>query len=68
MKTLVAAFALASLVATSLVATSLVATSAWARTESVVAARAGLPTFSKAERAAARQPAQSYALVLGVGF
>jgi hypothetical protein len=63
MKTLVAAFALASLVATSLVATS-----TWARTESVVAARAGLPTFSKAERAAARQPAQSYALVLGVGF
>ena len=58
MKTLVAAFALASLVATS----------AWARTESPVAARAGAFTFFKADRTAARQPAQHYALMIGVAF
>jgi hypothetical protein len=58
MKTLVAAFALASLVATS----------AWAKTESP--ARPSALTTFKADRIAvvARQPAQSYALVLGVGF
>lgn len=57
MKTLVAAFALASLVATS----------AWAKTENPVAARAGVLTF-KAERTVARQPAQSYALFLGIAY
>jgi hypothetical protein len=58
MKTLVAAFALASLVATS----------AWAKTESPVAARAGVLTSFKADRTVARQPAQSYALLLGVAY
>jgi hypothetical protein len=58
MKTLVAAFALASLIATS----------AWAKTESPV--RPSMLTTFKAERVAmvARQPAQRYALILGVGF
>jgi hypothetical protein len=57
MKTLVAAFVLASLVATS----------AWAKTESPV--RPSVLTTFKADRIViARQPAQSYALVLGVGF
>jgi hypothetical protein len=58
MKTLVAAFALASLVATS----------AWAKTESPV--RPSVLTTFKTDRIAvvARQPAQSYALMLGVGF
>ena len=58
MKTLVAAFALASLVATS----------AWAKTESPV--RPSMLTTFKAERVAmvARPPAQHYALILGVGF
>jgi hypothetical protein len=58
MKTLVAAFALASLVATS----------AWAKTENPVAARAGVLTSFKADRTVARQPAQNYALFLGVAF
>ena len=58
MKTLVAAFALASLVATS----------AWARTESPVAARSGVPTSFKADRTVARPATQSYALMLGVAF
>jgi hypothetical protein len=58
MKTLVAAFALASLVATS----------AWAKSESHVAPRAGIFTYFKAERIAARQPAQHFALMIGVGF
>jgi hypothetical protein len=57
MKTLVAAFALASLVATS----------AWAKTESPVRPSA-LTTFKADRLVVARQPAQSYALVLGVGF
>jgi hypothetical protein len=58
MKTLVAAFALASLIATS----------AWAKIESPV--RPSMLTTFKAERVAmvARQPAQHYALILGVGF
>jgi hypothetical protein len=58
MKTLVAAFSLAALVATS----------AWAKTESAVAVRPGVLTFSKAERTVARPPAQNYALMLGVAF
>jgi hypothetical protein len=58
MKTLVAAFALASLVATS----------AWAKTESPV--RPSVLTTFKADRIAvlARPPAQHYALMLGVAF
>jgi hypothetical protein len=58
MKSVVAAFALASLVATS----------AWAKTESSVAVRSGALTFFKAERVVARPPAQNYALMLGVAF
>jgi hypothetical protein len=57
MKTLVAAFALVSLVATS----------AFAKTESPVPARAGVLTLFKVERTAAR-PVPHYALILGVGF
>jgi hypothetical protein len=59
MKTLVVAFALASLVATS----------AWAKTESP-AFRPGALTLFKTDRAAgaARQSAQHYALILGVAF
>jgi hypothetical protein len=57
MKTLVAAFALASLVATS----------AWAKTENP--ARPSVLTTFKADRiVVARQPAQTYALMLGVAF
>jgi hypothetical protein len=57
MKTLVAAFALASLIATS----------AWAKTESPV--RPSMLTTFKADRiVVARPPAQHYALILGVGF
>ncbi len=56
MKTLVAAFSLAALVATS----------AWAKTESAV--RPGVLTFSKADRTVAPPPAQNYALMLGVAF
>jgi hypothetical protein len=58
MKTFVAVFALASLVATS----------AWARTESPAAVRSGVLTSFKAERTVARPAAQSYALMLGVAF
>jgi hypothetical protein len=58
MKIVVAAFALASLVATS----------AWAKTESPAAVRAGVLTYFKADRTAARPPAQHYALMLGVAF
>jgi hypothetical protein len=57
MKTVVAAFALASLVATS----------AWAKTESP-AVRSGVLTFFKAERTVARPSGQSYALMLGVAY
>jgi hypothetical protein len=57
MRTLVAAFALVSLVATS----------AWAKSDSPVAPRAGF-TYFKAERTAARQPAQHFALMIGVAF
>jgi hypothetical protein len=57
MKTVVAAFALASLVATS----------AWAKTESP-AVRSGVFAFFKADRTAARPPAQHYALMLGVAY
>jgi hypothetical protein len=46
---------------------SLVATSAWARTESSVGVRSGVPTV-KADRTVARPPAQSYALMLGVAY
>jgi hypothetical protein len=55
MKTLVVAFALASLVAAS----------ASAKTESSVAVRPGV---LKAERTVARPPAQNYALMLGVAY
>jgi hypothetical protein len=55
MKTLVVAFALASLVATS----------ASAKTESSVVVRPGV---LKAERTVARPPAQNYALMLGVAY
>ena len=55
MKTFVAAFAVASLLATS----------AWARTES---GRQGALTSLRADRALARPPAQHYALMLGVAF
>jgi hypothetical protein len=58
MKTVVAAFALASLVATS----------AWAKTESPAAVRSGALAFFKAERIATRAPAQHYALMLGIAF
>jgi hypothetical protein len=59
MKTLLAAFALVSLVATS----------AFAKTESLVPPRAGVLANFKADRTAARQPAQQhYALMLGVAF
>jgi hypothetical protein len=58
MKTVVAAFALASLVATS----------AWAKTESPVAVRSGTLTLFKADRTAVRAPAQHYALLLGVAY
>jgi hypothetical protein len=58
MKTVVAAFALASLVATS----------AWARTEAPVTVRSGVLTSFKADRSVARAPAQNYALMLGVAF
>jgi hypothetical protein len=58
MKTFVAAFALASLVATS----------AWAKTESPTAVRSGVLTSFKADRTVARPAAQSYALMLGVAF
>jgi outer membrane protein W len=60
MKTVVAAFALASLVATS----------AWAKTESPVTVRSGALTFLRADRTSvvARQPSQPYALMLGVAF
>ena len=58
MKTLVAAFALASLVATS----------AWAKTESPVAVRSGVLTYFKADRTVARPAAQHYALMLGVAY
>jgi hypothetical protein len=59
MKTLLAAFALVSLVATS----------ALARTESPVPARAGVLTSFKVDRTVVRQPAaQHYALMLGVAF
>jgi hypothetical protein len=58
MKTLVAAFALVSLVATS----------AWAKTESSVPARTGaFALFFKTDRIAAR-PAPHFALMLGVAF
>jgi hypothetical protein len=57
MKTIIAAFALASLAATS----------AWAKTENPAAARAAALTF-KAERIVARQPAQNYALILGIAY
>jgi hypothetical protein len=60
MKTLVAAFALASLVATS----------AWAKTESPVTVRPGALAIVKSDRTAvvARQPGQHYALMLGVAY
>ena len=58
MKTLVAAFALASLVATS----------AWAKSESPVTGRSGVLTSLKADRTVARPAPQSYALMLGVAF
>jgi hypothetical protein len=58
MKTFVAAFALACIVATS----------AWARTESPVAVRSGVLTSFKADRTVARPATQSYALMLGVAF
>jgi hypothetical protein len=57
MKTLVAAFVLASLVATS----------ASAKTENP-ARPSALTTFKADRIVIARQPAQSYALILGVGF
>ena len=58
MKTVVAAFALASLVATS----------ASAKTESSVAVRSGVLAVSKADRTVARPPVQNYALMLGVAY
>jgi hypothetical protein len=58
MRTLVAALALVSLVGTS----------AWAKSENPVAHRAGMFTYFKAERIAARQPVQHFALMIGVGF
>jgi hypothetical protein len=59
MKTLVVAFAFASLVA---------ASPAWARTESPVAVRSGVFTSFRADRTVARPAPQSYALMLGVAF
>ena len=58
MKTLVAAFAFASLLATS----------AWAKTESSVAVRPGVVSSLKADRTVARPPTQQYALMLGVAY
>jgi hypothetical protein len=58
MKILVAALALASLVVTS----------ALAKSESPVPARAGVLTFFKVDRSVPRQPAQPYALMIGVAF
>jgi hypothetical protein len=58
MKTLIAAFALATLVAAS----------ASAKTESPVAARQGVANFLKTERTITRPQAQNYALMLGVAY
>jgi hypothetical protein len=58
MKIFVAALALASLVVTS----------ALAKSESPVPARAGVLTFFKVDRSVPRQPAQPYALMIGVAF
>ena len=60
MKTFVAAFALASLVATS----------SWAKTESPVTVRPGALALVKADRTTVvvRQPGQHYALMLGVAY